>query len=50
MLFLDINECARYNESCHICENMIGSYNCTCFPGFELLDENDLMFCQGVFN
>ena len=33
----DVDECADGNDSCHSnasCSNVIGSYNCDCFPGF----------------
>ena len=35
--FSDVDECADGNDSCHSnasCSNVIGSYNCDCFPGF----------------
>ena len=32
-----MDECFNDNDSCHTnasCFNLIGSYNCDCFPGF----------------
>ena len=39
-LFLDINECLDYNfNKCdHNCTNTIGSYQCSCFPGYRLVN------------
>ncbi|KFD52759.1 hypothetical protein M514_06415, partial [Trichuris suis] len=33
----DVNECARNNGTCvQVCENTIGSFKCSCYPGFTL--------------
>ena len=32
----DINECATTTHGCEICENLKGSYACSCNPGFHL--------------
>ena len=36
--FIDIDECALDLDTCHmnaLCNNTIGSYNCTCDDGYE---------------
>ena len=36
-LCIDINECSDNSENCDvnaICNNTVGSYNCTCNPGY----------------
>lgn len=45
--FTDINECdspSMHNCS-HICENLIGSYKCSCYPGYQL--KEDGFRCEG---
>ena len=33
----DVNECAVHNGGCaHICENLDGSFKCSCREGFKL--------------
>ena len=37
----DINECLIQNGGCHQqCVNVIGSFYCRCFPGYELGDDS----------
>lgn len=46
IMLLDINECVGGMSSCNQeCVNAIGSYNCTCYDGFYLLNDNHT--CQG---
>lgn len=40
---LDIDECDRQPCGNGTCKNTVGSYNCLCFPGFELTHNNDCM-------
>uniref|UniRef100_A0A8C9VFY4 Fibrillin 2b n=1 Tax=Scleropages formosus TaxID=113540 RepID=A0A8C9VFY4_SCLFO len=39
----DIDECDRQPCGNGTCKNTVGSYNCLCFPGFELTHNNDCM-------
>eukprot|EP00058_Branchiostoma_floridae_P000956 XP_002586444.1 hypothetical protein BRAFLDRAFT_105223 [Branchiostoma floridae] len=35
--YTDVNECADNNGGCdHFCQNSVGSYRCTCRPGYQL--------------
>ena len=44
----DINECNVDNGGCSdVCENSIGSFQCSCFSGFEL--QENLRNCSGEF-
>lgn len=53
---LDIDECDRQPCGNGTCKNTVGSYNCLCFPGFELTHNNDCMgenpspLCPTEFN
>nr|XP_015220808.1 PREDICTED: fibrillin-3 [Lepisosteus oculatus] len=40
---MDIDECDRQPCGNGTCKNTVGSYNCLCFPGFELTHNNDCM-------
>ena len=43
---LEIDECSEGLSSCNqMCTNVIGSYYCICYSGFELLYDN--YTCQG---
>ena len=45
-LNLEIDECSEGLSSCNqMCTNVIGSYYCICYSGFELLYDN--YTCQG---
>ena len=45
----DIDECQENTDGCnHICSNIIGSYGCSCHPGFRLA--SDRLTCNGDFN
>ncbi|XP_071493010.1 uncharacterized protein [Diadema antillarum] len=33
---LDVDECEEAGRCAHFCENTVGSYRCSCMPGFEL--------------
>ena len=47
--FVDINECTADTDNCpdyHYCHNEIGSYNCSCRSGYELL--LDGITCRGL--
>ena len=38
---VDINECQIDNGGCsQLCNNTVGSYNCSCISGYELTDDN----------
>lgn len=44
ILFLDIDECQAQTDDCEgICENTIGSFLCSCEPGYQMNDENNCM-------
>lgn len=43
----DRNECEEANGGCEQqCVNLLGSYNCTCYPGFGFVP-HDNMTCEG---
>ena len=45
-VILDIDECARNISGCNQnCTNTIGRYFCSCYPGYEI--ENDNKTCIG---
>ena len=44
----DVNECATNNGGCdHYCTNTIGSFVCSCYPGYTL--DGDGRTCLGEF-
>ena len=46
----DIDECTEQTARCtDICRNTIGSYTCSCHPGY-FLNETDNAQCHGVFD
>ena len=41
IIFIDVDECLTDNGGCtHQCNNDIGSYNCSCWDGYELSSDN----------
>ena len=47
-VLIDNNECLDDNGGCEYnCNNTLGSYHCTCPPGFELNDDGKR--CTGEF-
>jgi len=47
---VDRNECFENEKTCpdeFECKNLIGSYKCNCYPGFEL--EKNGKTCKGKF-
>ena len=45
--FTDIDECIEGDEHCNqICVNTLGSYYCSCEPGFQLIDNTE---CEGIY-
>ena len=46
MLHIDVDECATNNGGCdHYCTNTIGSFVCSCYPGYTL--DGDGHTCLG---
>ena len=46
----DIDECTEQTARCtDICLNTIGSYACSCYPGY-FLNETDNAQCHGAFD
>ena len=38
---VDIDECQTDNDGCaQVCENTVGSYQCSCWDGYELSVDN----------
>ncbi len=46
MIHLDINECEVANDCQSNCDNLIGSYSCSCDAGYQL--ESDQKSCVGT--
>ena len=47
MVFTDVDECSDNNGGCqHECANIVGSYTCTCFNGFDLVN---FTHCTGMY-
>ena len=45
-IMIDINECSEGTSGCsHICNNIVGSYNCMCPTGYQLASNNHT--CMG---
>ena len=43
----DVDECATGMNGCdHNCNNTVGSYTCSCDPGYTL--NSDSFFCDGT--
>ena len=46
LLFKDVNECIEEKGCCdHVCEDTEGSFICSCFEGYSLME--DQARCQG---
>ena len=46
LMFVDVDECDEGIDGCdHMCANTVGSFNCSCHPGFHLLDDD--ITCAG---
>lgn len=44
---VDIDECDTAHGMCqHYCNNTVGSYSCSCFPGYTL--DSDGVTCLGI--
>ena len=45
----DIDECNEGTDTCdHVCANTVGSFSCSCHPGYHLLDDGST--CAGKAN
>lgn len=47
--FIDVDECERHPCGNGTCKNTVGSYNCLCYPGFELTHNNDCLGKYSIF-
>ena len=47
-LFIDINECGGLRRCEQACNNMAGSYQCACLPGYTLAA--NAISCQGYLH
>ena len=48
MFLIDLNECAEGNGGCaQTCNNIVGSYYCSCLNGYEL--DEDGRGCSGTY-
>uniref|UniRef100_A0A1A9W7Q2 Fibrillin-2 n=1 Tax=Glossina brevipalpis TaxID=37001 RepID=A0A1A9W7Q2_9MUSC len=46
---VDIDECEEKNGGCHhLCTNFAGGFNCSCYQGFDFLDEPLKNYCFDV--
>ena len=46
LLYIDVDECVTNNGGCdHYCTNTIGSFVCSCYPGYTL--DGDGRTCLG---
>jgi len=46
VVFIDLDECVEELHRCQqVCENTLGSYRCSCSPGFQL--SPDRTSCSG---
>ena len=41
----DRDECAQYNPCDQVCTNLVGSFKCSCRPGYQYNDESN--HCEG---
>ena len=49
IFFVDTDECARNISGCNQnCTNTIGSYFCSCYPGYEIQNNNKTCIGKGV--
>ncbi len=44
--FPDINECNGTNGCTQLCVNQPGSFECACYPGYELVSQTQ---CRGMW-
>ena len=48
VLYLDVNECLQGTAGCNQgCNNTEGSFNCTCYDGYQL-HQDDPTLCDGM--
>ena len=48
IFIVDIDECAELTSGCdQICTNTIGSFQCSCYPGYDLINGTT---CNGMWN
>ena len=48
---LDLDECLSMGDTCEgVCINTIGSYHCQCTLGYETVNNNGTIACEGIDN